>query len=79
MIFKDIFLQSLTRGVGARMFYFLQKRTDACAKKTDCPCPLRKREKVAIGLAAAHAVLLAVNLYFFAEFAVANLGLSLPF
>ena len=72
-------LQSLTRGVGASMFYFLQKRTDACAKKTDCPCPLRKREKVAIGLAAAHAVLLAVNLYFFAELGFTNLGLSLPF
>ena len=61
------------------MFYFLQKRTDACAKKTDCPCSLGNKEEVAIGLAAAHAVLLAINLYFFAEFALTNLGLSFSF
>ena len=52
------------------MFYFLQKRTDACAKKADCPCPMRKREKAALGIATIHCLLLAVNLYFFAEFAI---------
>jgi len=57
------------KGSGS-MFYFLQKRADACAKKTDCPCPMRKREKAAIGIATVHCLLLAVNLYFFAEFAI---------
>ena len=54
------------------MFYFLQKRTDACAKKSDCPCPMRKREKAAIGIATLHCLLLAANLYFFAEFAISK-------
>lgn len=52
------------------MFYYLMKRPDECAVKEACPCPLRGREKAAIGVAALHCVLVALNLYFFAEFAI---------
>jgi len=63
--------QFLNYGVACQtMFYFLMKRSDACAEKAGCPCSLRKREKAAIGVAALHCLLLAVNLYFFAEFAL---------
>ena len=65
--FSDIYLFSSDRQPD-RMFYYFMKRTDDCAAKKECPCPLRKREKAAIGVALVHCVLMAVNLYFFVDF-----------
>ena len=51
----------------ASMFYFMKKAED-CSDKGACPCTVRKREKLAIGVALLHCGLLALNFYFFVDF-----------